>query len=142
MRRTSTLASTLAALADATAALPGLTCGELRRVRVFAEGLRRERLGVGPATSDAVASAAPYLDAIAAMLAFVPHLDALLGVADRAADLRDDEGLSLSAESRANRRAVVDQTAHLLSALISLDADEARALALLFRATADGTPPS
>lgn len=142
MRRTSTLAVTLDALADTTDTLPGLTCGELARVRAFVAGLRRERTGNGPAASDAVADAAPCLEILATVLEYRQDIDALLGLADRVADLPDGQPLASSPETRAALRRVVDQTAALLDVLISVDEHHVRALALLFRAARDGVPPS
>lgn len=142
MRRTSTLAVTLAALADTTATLPGLTCGELARVRAFVAGLRRERTGNGPAASDAVTDAAPCLEVLATVLDYRQHIDALLGIADRVTSLGADEVMTVPAEGRDSLRRVVDESAALLDLLIGVDEHHVRALALLFRAARDGIPPS
>ena len=142
MRRTSTLAVKLGALADATAELPNLTEGELRRVAVFARALRRERTSVGPAVSDAVTCAAPCLEALSAVMDRLSDLDALLGVADGIASLGEDRPILFSPESRAHLRELVGRLAGLLDVLIGVDGTELQALALLFRASADGTPPT
>lgn len=135
-------ASSLRALADATACLPGLTETELGRVVAFIGALRRERTSTTPIVRDAVDAAVPCLEALSSVMDRLSDLDEAFGTVDRLASLGPDQALTVSESNRAEMRALVNRLAGLLDVLVGIDGTELQALTLLLRAHRDGEPPT
>lgn len=133
-------AVTLRALADATACLPGLTVGELRRVVAFVGALRQERIGGSPVVRDAVDATVPCLEALSTVIDHLNDLDAALGAADWIARLDPSEAPATSAAQRTYLAGVTERLAGVLDALIGVDGVELRAVTLLLRAQRDHDP--
>jgi hypothetical protein len=138
VRRTSTLAVTLAALADTTATLPGLTCGELARVRAFVTSLRRERTGNGPAASDWSAEALPAVEVAHAVASEMDGLFWASGFLYWARQLAGNaETLEKMKEAETAVDAVIATARHH-----GVRVHDLQALTLLLRAHRDGEPPT